>query len=98
MSNPLIDVQKFGQSICYDNIRRGLIASGELYSMIEHDDLLGVTSKASIFAAALPGQKYTFGILNQVGAPGDFRVLAEHGRRVLRDWPSCDRLPRALSR
>ena len=30
MSNPLIDVQKYGQSIWYDNIRRGILTSGEV--------------------------------------------------------------------
>jgi hypothetical protein len=33
MTNPLIEVQKYGQSIWYDNIRRGLITSGELQAM-----------------------------------------------------------------
>jgi hypothetical protein len=35
MGNPLIDVQKYGQSIWYDNIRRGLITSGEMSGMVE---------------------------------------------------------------
>ncbi len=30
MTNPLVAVQEFGQSIWYDNIRRGLITSGDL--------------------------------------------------------------------
>ncbi len=55
MGNPLIDVQKFGQSIWYDNIRRGLITSGELHAMIEQDGLLGVTSNPAIFTAAITG-------------------------------------------
>jgi transaldolase / glucose-6-phosphate isomerase len=55
MSNPLIDVQKFGQSIWYDNIRRGLITSGELAGMVEKDGLLGVTSNPAIFTAAITG-------------------------------------------
>nr|NIO10368.1 transaldolase [Deltaproteobacteria bacterium] len=55
MGNPLIDVQKFGQSIWYDNIRRGLITSGELQDMVDHDGLLGVTSNPSIFEKALSG-------------------------------------------
>src|SRR5947209_7188455 len=55
MSNPLIDVQKFGQSIWYDNIRRGLITSGELAQMVEKDGLLGVTSNPAIFTAAITG-------------------------------------------
>lgn len=32
----------------------------------------------------IPGQKYSFGILKRAQAQGDFAVLAERGRRVLR--------------
>jgi hypothetical protein len=32
----------------------------------------------------IPGQKYTFGVLNQAQALGDFEVLAQRGRRLLR--------------
>ena len=32
----------------------------------------------------VPGQKYTFGIVKEVQARGDFQVLAERGRRALR--------------
>ena len=32
----------------------------------------------------IPGQKYTFGILKRFQAQGDFEVLAERGRRLLR--------------
>jgi transaldolase / glucose-6-phosphate isomerase len=32
----------------------------------------------------VPGQKYTFGIVKAAQALGDFRVLAERGRRALR--------------
>ncbi len=55
MGNPLIDVQRFGQSIWYDNIRRGLITSGELQEMVDQDGLLGVTSNPAIFEKALSG-------------------------------------------
>jgi transaldolase/glucose-6-phosphate isomerase len=33
---------------------------------------------------AVPGQKYTFGVVKAAEARGDFEVLAERGRRVLR--------------
>ena len=32
----------------------------------------------------MPGQKYSFGIVKAAQARGDFQVLAERGRRVLR--------------
>lgn len=53
MSNPLIDVQKYGQSIWYDNIRRGMITSGDLQRMIDQDGLLGITSNPAIFEKAI---------------------------------------------
>ena len=55
MTNPLIEIQQYGQSIWYDNIRRGLITSGELQRMVDDDGLLGVTSNPSIFEKALAG-------------------------------------------
>jgi transaldolase / glucose-6-phosphate isomerase len=36
------------------------------------------------FDLAVPGQKYTFGIVKAAQARGDFEVLAERGRRALR--------------
>lgn len=53
MANPLVEVQKFGQSIWYDNIRRGIITSGDLQSMIDRDGLLGITSNPAIFEKAI---------------------------------------------
>ena len=32
----------------------------------------------------MPGQKYTFGVVKAAQARGDFDVLAQRGRRVLR--------------
>ena len=55
MENPLVAVQKLGQSIWYDNIRRSLITSGDLRGMVDHDGLLGMTSNPAIFEKALAG-------------------------------------------
>ena len=54
-TNPLVEVLGLGQSIWYDNIRRSLIASGELERMIEEDGLRGVTSNPAIFEKAITG-------------------------------------------
>lgn len=53
--NPLVELGTYGQSVWYDNIRRGLIASGELQRMIEGDNVSGVTSNPSIFENAIAG-------------------------------------------
>jgi transaldolase/glucose-6-phosphate isomerase len=68
--NPLVEVEKLGQSIWYDNIRRALIDSGDLAQKIgaapvgvtstlgqkvSGDDLRGVTSNPTIFEKAITG-------------------------------------------
>ncbi len=54
MGNTLRKVQRIGQSIWYDNIRRGLIKSGELQSLIDLG-VSGVTSNPTIFEKAIAG-------------------------------------------
>lgn len=53
--NPLIHLKKLGQSVWYDNLRRGLITSGELERMIDEYGLMGVTSNPTIFERAIAG-------------------------------------------
>src|SRR6266481_3053237 len=53
--NALVELGKFGQSPWYDNIRRGLITSGELEGFVENDGLKGVTSNPAIFEKAIAG-------------------------------------------
>jgi len=48
-----VELQKFGQSVWYDNISRGLITSGELERRIREEGLRGVTSNPSIFEKAI---------------------------------------------
>lgn len=54
MNNPVQAVQQLGQSIWYDNIRRGLLTSGELQQLID-SGITGVTSNPSIFEKAIAG-------------------------------------------
>ncbi len=54
-SNPLSELGKYGQAFWYDNIRRGLITSGELQRLIDEDGLVGVTSNPTIFEKAISG-------------------------------------------
>ena len=51
--NPLLLIEKFGQSIWLDYIRRHLINSGDLRQLIEEDGLKGVTSNPAIFEKAI---------------------------------------------
>src|SRR4030095_9731504 len=54
-NNQLVELQKTGQSIWYDNVRRALIDNGELAPKINDDDLRGVTSNPAIFEKAIVG-------------------------------------------
>jgi len=53
--NPLKELQKYGQSVWLDYIRRNLITSGELKRLIEEDGLMGMTSNPAIFEKAIAG-------------------------------------------
>jgi transaldolase len=53
MTNPLIEMQRLGQSPWHDNIRRGLLVSGELERRIADGDITGLTSNPTIFEQAI---------------------------------------------
>lgn len=54
-TSPLKELQKAGQSIWLDYIRRSLITSGELKRLVEEDGLRGVTSNPTILEKAIDG-------------------------------------------
>jgi transaldolase/glucose-6-phosphate isomerase len=64
---------KTGQSIWYDNIRRAMLASGDLQKKIEEDDLRGVTSNPTIFEKAITGSN---------DYDEQLRALAQAGKSV----------------
>src|SRR5438270_14090196 len=53
--NPLQKLADYGQSVWLDNIRRGLIRSGEMQRMIDEDGIVGVTANPTIFEKAISG-------------------------------------------
>ena len=56
-SNPLRELNKLGQSVWQDYIRRGEILSGDLGRPIDGDGISGVTSNPTIFEKAITGSK-----------------------------------------
>ena len=72
-TNPLIQIQKFGQSIWLDFISRGMLDSGELKVMIENDGLKGVTSNPAIFEKAID---------NSHDYDNAVRKLSEEGKSI----------------
>ncbi|HEX7587277.1 MAG TPA: transaldolase [Anaerolineae bacterium] len=51
--NPLVELEKLGQAIWLDSIRRGQILSGDLQKLIDEDGLSGETANPSIFEKAI---------------------------------------------
>ena len=51
--NPLVELQSYGQSFWYDNIRRKLLLDGTVKKLIVDDGLRGMTSNPSIFDQAI---------------------------------------------
>jgi transaldolase len=68
--NPLLELQKQGQSVWLDYIRRDLITSGELKRLIDEDGLRGITSNPSIFEKAIASSTDYAGFLDQLHAQG----------------------------
>lgn len=53
--NPLNEIREHGQSIWLDLLDREIMNSGKLQSLIDNDDLRGLTSNPSIFEKAITG-------------------------------------------
>jgi transaldolase / glucose-6-phosphate isomerase len=68
--NPLLLLQKEGQSLWLDFIRRNLITSGELKRLIDQDGLRGITSNPSIFEKAITGSTDYSDFLQQLQSQG----------------------------
>src|SRR3990172_2418947 len=73
MANPLVELRRFGQSVWYDNIQRGLITSGEFQKMVAEDGVAGVTSNPTIFEKAID---------NSTDYDDDIRKVAARGKDV----------------
>ena len=68
--NPLVELQKYGQSVWLDFIRRNLITGGELKRLIDEDGLRGMTSNPSIFEKAITGSTDYSDFLAELQAQG----------------------------
>ncbi len=55
MSNPLVELHSFGQSVWLDQIERALFKTGKLAKLIHDDGLRGMTSNPTIFEKAITG-------------------------------------------
>jgi transaldolase len=76
--NPLKKLEKLGQSIWLDYIKRDLITSGELRKLIVEDGLRGMTSNPEIFEKAIAeSHEYDQDIQKMVRAGKDIKAIYE---------------------
>jgi transaldolase len=68
--NALLGLQKYGQFVWLDYIRRNIILNGELQKLIDQDGLRGITSNPSIFEKAIGGSNDYTDLLTQLGKQG----------------------------
>jgi transaldolase/glucose-6-phosphate isomerase len=64
--NPLQELNRAGQSVWLDFLRRKLVTDGQLEQLRDQDDLTGVTSNPSIFAKAIGGSTDYDGVINEI--------------------------------
>ena len=76
MSNPVLALGQYGQSVWLDFIRRSLISGGELKRLVEDDGLGGVTSNPAIFEKAIDGSDDYTTSLRELGKNPDLDAKA----------------------
>jgi transaldolase, mycobacterial type len=67
-TSPIARLLEYGQSPWYDNLRRQLIAEGDLARMVREDGIRGVTSNPTIFEKAVSaGEEYDEAVVALAG-------------------------------
>jgi transaldolase / glucose-6-phosphate isomerase len=84
-ANPLQALLGYGQSMWLDYIRRDLITSGKLKTMIEQDGLRGMTSNPSIFEKAIGDSSLYDDILKSLASQPNLDATASYEKIAIRD-------------
>ncbi len=84
-TNPLQALLTYGQSMWLDYIRRDLITSGKLKTMIEEDGLRGMTSNPSIFEKAIGESSLYDDMLKELATRQDLNATGRFEQIAIRD-------------
>src|ERR1700756_5967040 len=84
-SNPLRELQNYGQSVGLDFIRKSLLTSGELEHLIDDDGLRGVTSNPAIFEKAIAGSSDYTDLLQSLAGKAELDAKARYEILAIRD-------------
>ena len=85
MANPLRELERYGQSIWYDSLRRGLIASGELARFVIEDGLKGLTTNPAIYEKAIASTRDYEAELGSLLARADLDAKAVYEALAIHD-------------
>ena len=85
VTNPLQALLGYGQSMWLDYIRRDLITSGTLKTMIADDGLRGMTSNPAIFEKAIAESSLYDDILKELASRTDLDTKARYEQIAIRD-------------
>ena len=83
--NPLKQLEACGQSVWLDYLKRSLIDTGELATLIERDGLKGITSNPSIFEKAIGESDEYQGAMKQFQAQADHSISAIYEHLAIGD-------------
>jgi transaldolase/glucose-6-phosphate isomerase len=84
-SNPLRELQDYGQSVWLDYIRRSLLTSRELQHLLDDDGLRGVTSNPAIFEKAIAGSSDYSDLLQSLASQSELDAKARYEILAIRD-------------
>ena len=77
-------LKRTGVATCLGFGPRFLHSTGQAYKGGANNGVFLQITSDDAFDLAVPGQKYTFGVVKAAQARGDFQVLLDRGRRALR--------------
>ncbi len=83
-TNPLKELLNYGQSMWLDYIRRDLITTGKLKTMIQDDGLRGMTSNPSIFEKAI-GESSLYDDMLKSLASSNLNATGRYEKIAIRD-------------
>ena len=84
-TNPLKALLDYGQSMWLDYIRRDLLTTGKLKTMIEDDGLRGMTSNPSIFEKAIGESHLYDDLLKSLASRPDLNATSRYEQIAIRD-------------
>jgi transaldolase/glucose-6-phosphate isomerase len=95
-ANTITALERYGQSVWLDYLRRSLFTSGEFKRLVDDDGVRGVTSNPSIFEKAIAGSTDYVNFLQTTERHRDMEPMALYEALAIRDIRDAADLLRAV--